>query len=588
VHDLVIRSGRVVDGSGAAARTADVAVTDGVITEVGRVDGLARRTLDADGAVVTPGFVDIHTHFDGQATWDPHLVPSCWHGVTTAIVGNCGVGFAPVRPGQHDRLIEVMEGVEDIPGVALAEGMPWSWESFSEYLDVLDALPRAVDVAAHVPHAALRTYVLGPEREHEPATAAEVVKMRELVRDAMEAGAVGVTIGRTAGHRDSRGAHVPGTFAPSEEVGALVQAMAEVGHGVLQVVPAGVGGAVAGEPRNAMDLELEWMIRYGVESGLPVTFLVMQSNDEPDRWRGWFELAREANARGAQIRPQVASRCFGVLMGLQSRLNPLRHRASFSAVAELPLNEQVERLRDPHLRSRILADAPSPDASGLDAIVPATFENLFPLGPKLDYEPGPQQSVAAIARRERRDPWDVLYDSMLGADGHELLLYPMLNFGGGSLDGIGEMLADPITVQGLGDGGAHCAILCDASMSTYLVTHWSRDRARGRISLETAVKRLTRDGAQLYGLDDRGVLAPGCRGDVNVFDYDALGLVYPERVADLPAGGSRLVQGSRGYIETIVRGESIVVEGELTDARPGRLVRASGRAPDGRDQLSRR
>ena len=579
MHDLVIRGGRVVDGTGAAARTADVAVTDGVITEVGRVDGLARRTLDADGALVTPGFVDTHTHFDGQATWDPHLVPSCWHGVTTAIVGNCGIGFAPLRPGQQDRLIEVMEGVEDIPGVALSEGIAWGWESFGEYLDVLDAMPRAVDVAAHVPHAALRTYVLGPEREQGPATRAEVEQMEGLVREAMLAGAVGVSIGRTAGHLDSRGGHVPGTFAASEEVGALTRVMAEMGRGVLQVVPAGVGGVTPGEASDAMEVELDWMVRYGLESGRPITFLVMQNNNEPDRWRGWFETARDANARGAQIRPQVASRCFGVLMGLQSRLNPLRHRASFAAIASLPLPEQVERLRDPELKRRVLDDAPLPGATGLDLLPAGTFENLFPLGSKLDYEPGPERSLAAMARREGRDPWETLYDSLLGAEGHEFLLYPMLNYGGGSLDGVGDMLADPITVQGLGDGGAHCAILCDASMTTYLVSHWSRDRDHGRIGLETAVKRLTLDGAELYGFDDRGVLAPGYRADVNVIDYNALGLAYPERVADLPAGGTRLVQRSTGYVETMVRGEAIVVGGELTDARPGKLVRGGVAAP---------
>ncbi|HVU73967.1 MAG TPA: amidohydrolase family protein [Mycobacteriales bacterium] len=581
--DLIIRGGTVVDGTGAPPRRADVAVTGGVITEVGRVDGPAARELDADGLLVTPGFVDVHTHFDGQATWDPHLTPSCWHGVTTVVMGNCGVGFAPVRPQAHDELIELMEGVEDIPGTALSEGMSWGWETFEEYLDALDAKPRSLDVGVHLPHAPLRAYVMG-DRALDDASPDEVAQMAALVTRALRAGALGFSTGRTAGHRDVRGRAVPGTYAALDELSALMAAVREVGRGVFQVVPAGVGGAITGDAADAMDAELDWIVEQGITSGVPLTFLAMQQDSRGafgglpvDHWKPWFERVRAANDLGANIRPQVGARCFGVLMGLQSRLNPFQYRAHYRDIAHLPLAERVRALRDPARRSAILADEPDyGDTVALDKIGRRAMSRLFPLGDRLDYEPTPEQSIAAIAMREGRDPWEVAYDAMLGHDGKELLLLPLLNFGDDSYDGLLEMMSDPVTLQGLGDGGAHVGIVCDASMTTYLLSHWTRDRTRGpQLPLEVAVRRITGDPAAFYGLTDRGVLAPGLKADINVIDHANLRLVQPEQVNDLPGGAGRLVQRSEGYVATFVAGEQVIADGELTGALPGRLVRGS-------------
>jgi N-acyl-D-amino-acid deacylase len=575
-YDLIIRGGTVVDGTGAPARTADVAVTDGVIIDVGRVDGMARRTIDADGLTVTPGFVDVHTHFDGQATWDPHLTPSCWHGVTTAVMGNCGIGFAPVHPDRHDWLIELMEGVEDIPGSALAEGITWEWETFGEYLDALERMPRAVDVGTQIPQAALRAYVMG-DRALDAPTGDDLEAMSRAVVDGLRAGALGMSFGRTAGHRSLSGAPVPGTFSEEDELEALMSAMAEAGTGVLQVVPAGVGGEMGGDQRHSIDAEVEWISRLGARFGMPLTFLAMVNEQDPHDWRRWFAAVRDANGRGANVRPQVASRAFGMLMGHQSRMNPFRHRPTYRALMDLPLAERIRVLRDPEMKARILAETPEKgDGPSADQLNRYTFKRLYPLGDRLDYEPSATDSIAAVAERERRDPWDVTYDVLLGAEGREFLLLPLLNYAGNSYDHLHDMMTDPLSLQGLGDGGAHCGIICDASMTTYLMSYWVRDRTRGpRIPVETAVHRLTGDPAAFYGLGDRGVLEPGRRADVNLIDLDALGLHYPERVEDLPAGASRLIQRSDGYVETLVRGETIVADGELTDARPGGLVRGA-------------
>jgi len=572
-HDLVIVGGTVVDGTGAPPRRADVAIRDGIIVEVGRVRGSTKRKLDADGALVTPGFIDIHTHYDGQATWDPHLTPSCWHGVTTAIMGNCGVGFAPVEPSRREWLIELMEGVEDIPGTALAEGIRWAWDDFGGYLDALDAMPRAIDVGAQVPHSALRAYVMG-DRAQEPATAHDMAGMRALVRRAMEDGALGVSTGRTSGHRDANGETVPGTFAAEAELEALLGAMDEVGRGVFQVVPAGISGAIGGDPAGSMDRELAWIVRLGRRTTRPITFLVMDGGADHD-WRRWFAEVRAANDAGAHIRPQVASRCFGMLFGLQSAMNPLRFRASYRAIEHLPLDERVARLREPALREAVLSDTPEfTGPTRMDQFTDHLFSRLFPLGPELDYEPDPSRSIAAIAAASGEDPWGVLFDSFLADNGRSFVLHPMMNFGRGSYAGLHEMLTDPLTVQGLGDGGAHCSMICDASMTTYLLSHWVRDRTRGpRIDLADAVRRLTSDPASLYGLHDRGIVVPGRKADLNVLDLDALGLEPPELVHDLPAGASRLVQRSRGYVESLVAGRAVVSHGELTDERPGALVR---------------
>jgi N-acyl-D-aspartate/D-glutamate deacylase len=576
MHDLVIRGGTVVDGTGAPARTADVAISDGVVTEVGRVDGPAREELDADGLVVTPGFVDIHTHFDGQVTWDDDLTPSCWHGVTTAILGNCGVGFAPVRPGGEAELIELMEGVEDIPGTALSEGIRWEWETFPEYLDALDRRRLALDVGTHVPHAAVRAYVMG-ERALDDATEDDLARMCDAVRAGLEAGALGFSTGRTLGHRDVHGGAVPGTTAPETELAALLGVMDEVGAGVLQVVPAGVGGEITGDAEDAMEAELEWLLRQGEASGRPITFLVME-RPEIDHWRPWFDAARAANARGANLRPQVGNRCFGVLLGHQSKLNPFKYRPTYrDELAHLPLPERVRRMRDPEVRARILAE--EPEFTGpflMDQIGRRALDHLYALGDSLEYEPAPEQSIRAIAARRGVDPWEVAYDALLEDDGREFLLWPLLNYGGGSYDGLLAMMEDPISVQGLGDSGAHVSLVCDASVNTYMLSHWVQHRSRGRrLSLEHAVHRITGDPAQLYGLGDRGVLEPGRRADVNVIDLDALRLHRPEQRHDLPGGAGRLVQRASGYVATYVAGTRTIDHDERTDALPGRLVRGA-------------
>jgi N-acyl-D-amino-acid deacylase len=578
MHELVIRGGSVIDGTGAPAFTADVAVDDGRIVEVGDVSGSGRRTIDADGCLVTPGFVDIHTHYDGQATWDPHLTPSCWHGVTTAILGNCGVGFAPVAAQDRQRLVELMEGVEDIPGTALYESIQWDWESFPEYLDALDRSPHALDVGAQVPHAAVRAFVMG-ERALDDATADDVEAMSKIVAESLGAGALGFSTGRTHGHTDVYGKPVPGTFAAEEELEALFGTLAKAGRGVFQVVPAGVGGIEGLDPEGAMDRELNWIMRLGGSAPVPMTFLIMQSSFDPDAWRPYFESVHQANAAGANIRPQIGSRCFSALVGLQSRLNPFKYAETFKSIADLRLPELVAALRQPHVREAILAQAPAAnkESTSMDRMSRKMFERLFPLGDTLDYEPTADNSVAAIAARENRDPWEVIYDVMLGAEGRDFLLFPLLNYGKGSYEGLYDMMSDPQTVQGLGDGGAHSSIVCDASMTTYLMTYWTRDRTRGpRLPLEYAVRRLTSDGANLYGLTDRGSVRPGLRADLNVIDYDNLGLLHPEKVNDLPGKAGRLIQRSRGYVATMVAGEVVVDDGELTDARPGRLVRSTG------------
>jgi N-acyl-D-aspartate/D-glutamate deacylase len=576
VHDLVIRGGTVVDGTGAEPQTADVAVTGGVITEVGRVDGPARREVGADGLLVTPGFVDVHTHFDGQVTWDDDLTPSCWHGVTTAVLGNCGVGFAPVRPGGEAGLIELMEGVEDIPGSALSEGIRWEWETFPDYLDALDRRALALDVGTHVPHAAVRAYVMG-ERALDDASDDDLERICGIVRDGLEAGALGFSTGRTAGHRDARGNPVPGTFAPEDELAAILRTMDEVGSGVFEVVPAGVGGEITGDAAGAMEQELEWIVRQGEATDRPITFLVME-RPEVDHWRPWFDAARRANARGARLRPQVGNRCFGVLMGHQSKLNPFKYRPTYrDELAHLPLPERVQRMRDPGVRARILAE--EPEFSGpflMDQIGRRALDHLYPLGESLDYEPVPEASVRSIARERGVDPWEVAYDAMLEADGHEMLLWPLLNYGEGSYDGLLAMMEDPISVHGLGDGGAHVGLVCDASTTTYMLSHWVRDRTRGRrLPLEAAVRRLTRDPAELYGLGDRGAVAPGLRADLNLVDLDRLRLLRPEQLHDLPGGAGRLVQRAEGYVATFVQGVQTIADGERTPELPGRLVRGA-------------
>jgi len=567
VADLTIRNGLLVDGTGAPARPADV-VVDGDrivgVTEPGQ-GSAGHREIDADGRLVTPGFVDIHTHYDGQATWDPEMTPSGWHGVTTVVMGNCGVGFAPADPARRDWLIQLMEGVEDIPGTALAEGMSWNWESFPEYLDELDSMPRVMDVAAQIPHGAVRGYVMGERgAANEPASAEDIALMSKLVEEGLRAGAVGFTTTRTVLHRAKDGELAAGTTAEVEELLGLGDALGAAGTGVFGVASDMI------DPTP----EFEWMIEISRRTGRPVTFGCLQNDVRPEQWRELLDRAADANAAGARIVPQVAGRPACLLFGFESSVHPFITHRAYREIAHLPLAERVAQLRTPERREAILSEEVT--RSGFGAYLLSSFQKLFPLGDPPDYEPAPERSVAAIAAREGRRPEEVTYDLMLGRDGTELLYFPMLGYSHGDFEAMREMLDRDDTVLGLGDGGAHCGILCDASLPTYMLTHWSRDRDRGaRFALEQVVAMQTSRTAALYGFDDRGVVAPGLRADLNVIDLDGLRLSPPEMVHDLPAGGRRLIQRATGFAATICAGEPVRLDDESTGSRPGRLVRSA-------------
>jgi len=570
-HDLVIRGGTVLDGTGAEARTADVAIDGGRIVEVGKVAGKGNQEVDAAGALVTPGFVDIHVHYDGQATWDSVLAPSSWHGVTTAVMGNCGVGFAPVRPADHQRLIELMEGVEDIPGAALHEGLSWEWKSFAEYLDAVDRKAHDIDIAAQVPHGALRLHVMGERgAQREPATPEDIAEMGRHARDGIEAGGLGFTTSRTLNHRTSRGEPTPTLTAEAEELIGIACALGEIGKGVLQVV----------SDFSPMEKEFDIFRRMVAESGRPLSMSLAQSPRGTDSYRAILDRLAQANADGLAMTGQVATRAIGLLLGLQCTLNPFMTNPVWREIKDLPAAEQARIMSDPEFKARVLAEATTEKARNvLGGALIGRFEVMFELGEPPDYEPDPSSSVAARARHEGRTPEDVVYDLMIANGGTTFLYLPILNFGEGHLDAVGEMLQHPNTVPGLSDGGAHVGTICDGSFPTTLLTMWGRDRVRGRIDLPFLIQRHCRDTARTVGLLDRGVLAPGYKGDVNVIDFDGLRLHRPEMRYDLPAGGKRLLQRAEGYAHTFVNGLEVYRAGEPTGALPGRLVRGAQPAP---------
>ena len=581
MYDLIIRGGTIVDGSGAPPFRGDVAIRGGTIAAVGRVEGAAKREIDATGLAVTPGFVDIHTHYDGQVTWDAYLTPSCWHGVTTVVFGNCGVGFAPVRPDHHAYLISLMESVEDIPGTALAEGIHWEWETFPEFLDAVARRRLALDVAAQVPHGAVRTYVMGERgANNEPATPEDIARMAEIVREGVAAGALGFSTSRTIVHKAASGDPMPGTFAAEDELFGIGRVLGELGQGIFELAPVGS----AGEDVIGARREVDWMRRLSAEIGRPVSFAMLQVDADPKLWHEILEEASRAEAEGAELYPQVAGRPFGMLIGHQTQYHPFRNRPSYEALMELPFEQRVARLREPAVRAAILAEkAEHPDP--FSAFLMSSYGKFFPLGVPLDYEPSPDKSIAAIAEREGRSPEEVLYDRMLDQDGRELLLFPLLNYSDGNCDAIYEMIQHPRAALGLGDGGAHCGIICDASIPTFMLSHWVRDRKRGpKLPVELAVKRMTHDTAELYGLRDRGLLRPGYRADLNVIDLARVALRPPKMEFDLPAGGRRLLQRADGYRYTIVHGEVTLRDGEPTGALPGGLVRGAQPAPGQRTE----
>jgi N-acyl-D-amino-acid deacylase len=562
MHDLVIRNGLVVDGTGAPASVGDVAISNGVITDVGIVDGSAHRTVDADGLVVAPGWVDIHTHYDGQATWDPELTPSSWHGVTTLVMGNCGVGFAPARPDGRQFLIELMEGVEDIPGTALAEGINWQWESFGEYLDALESMPRVLNVAAQVPHAALRAYVMG-ERAHEEPNADEVMAMARLAEQALADGAVGFTTSRTILHRSKHGL-VPGTHALPDELLAVGEAIGRVGRRVVELVSDDGPGPA----------EQAWMGAIARDHGATVTYALAQSGSDSTAYRSALDQAARQQAAGLHIVPQVANRPTGMLFGLQSSLHPFMTHPTYRQVADLPIDERVARLRQPEIRAQLLSEEPSTQ-NRIGLALMTRWQLMFPLGDPPDYEPHPSTSVAAVAERTGVSPQTVMLDWMLERDGRALIFAPLASYGDQDHEAIREMISHPATVLGLSDGGAHCGLICDASMPTFGLTHWVRDRSRGpRLGIEQAVALQTSKTAAVYGFADRGALRRGFRADINVIDLEGLALHAPEMVFDLPAGGRRLTQRVEGYRATFVDGVQTFDNGASTGLRPGRLVRA--------------
>jgi N-acyl-D-amino-acid deacylase len=585
VFDLKITGGTVVDGTGADRFTADVGIRDGKIVEVRRrgphdpaLEGEAGETIDATGKVVAPGFVDIHTHYDGQVSWDSMLEPSSGHGVTTVVTGNCGVGFAPVRPGREQWLIGLMEGVEDIPGTALTEGITWGWESYPEYLDVIETGRYAIDVGSQIAHGAVRAYAMGERgARNEPATPDDIAAMARIVQEGIEAGALGFSTSRTLGHRAIDGEPVPGTFAAEDELFGLGRAMAAGGQAVFELAPQGV----AGEDIIAPKKELEWMTRLGREIDRPISFGMIQVDAAPDLWREQLEISAEAHAAGSRLYPQIAARPFGMLFGFEGH-HAFTHRPTFRRLkAECSREELARRLADPAVKAAILAEddlPPDPNLlfDNMFALVQYSMHRIYPLGEPPDYEPTPDRAVTAIAEQRGQDPLSALYDLMLERDATAMLMLPFFNYSDGTHDPIREMLLHPAGVVGLSDGGAHCGMICDASYPTYLLTHWARDRRRGeKLPLEYVVRKQSHDTAQLFGLTDRGVIQVGKKADINVIDMEALTLHAPRMAYDLPAGGNRLVQSASGYDATIVSGVVTRRHGADTGARPGRLVRGA-------------
>ncbi len=570
MHDVVIRGGTIVDGTGADRYTGDVAIDDGRLAQVGGKAGPGKREVDANGQLVLPGWVDVHTHYDGQATWDPLLAPSSWHGTTTIMFGNCGVGFAPCKPQDRARLIDLMEGVEDIPGIVLSEGLKWDWESFPEFLDALERQPRAIDVAAQVPHHPIRVHVMGERAlDHEPASADEINTMSKIAEEGLRAGAFGFTTSRTELHRTYSGDRVPAYFAQTEEFLGIGAALGRVGRGAF--------GMLADFDDETA--EFEWIRKQARDQGRPIWFLLTDRLHDPKRWKRLMDGVRMAREEGLPVAAQVACRPVGLILGLLTSMTPFSARPAFAALAKLDPAARLARLKDPAVRAAILAEESAREL--LEPLSPphryamTRWDRLYVLGDPPDYEPGPERSVEHMAAAANCTPAAFAYDYLTEGDGQRTLFFPVTNYVTGDHEPIRAMLTEPGTVLGLSDGGAHCGIICDASMPTYLLTHWARDRTRGeKLPLEWLVKRQTADNAEFFGFPDRGQLAPGLRADINIVDHATLRIKPPELAYDLPAGGRRLIQKVDGYSMTLVAGEPVFENGAHTGALPGKLVRA--------------
>jgi N-acyl-D-aspartate/D-glutamate deacylase len=561
---LIIRGGTVVDGSGGAPFEADVAVAGGRIAEVGRLGPAPRgaEEISAKGLTVTPGFVDIHTHYDAQATWSERLDSSSLHGVTTALIGNCGVGFAPCRPERREALIKLMEGVEDLPEVVLAEGLTWDWESFPDYMEALAARRWDMDVAAQVPHAPLRVHVMGERAEaHAEATEAEIAEMARLAAEGIRAGALGFSTSRAIAHRTLDGRHIPTLGTPEAELEAIGRAVGEAGASWLQVI------SDFDEPEE----EFDRLKRIAAASGRPLTFSLLQRESRPWLWRFLLERIEAANREGVAMTGQVMGRPVGLMLGFELSQHPFIARPSWQRVAHLPFDQKMRALRDPALKAALLAEETP------DPVLRArlnTWDMIFPLGDPPDYEPPPEASVGAVARARGLDPAALCWEWMMEREGRAILNRPIINYADRDLEAVRAMVEHPRTLMGLGDGGAHVGLICDASSTTHMLAYWTRDRVRGpRLPLEFVVRRLTRDNALALGLADRGLVAPGHKADLNVIDYGRLQVRSPRMEYDLPAGGKRLVQGADGYVATLVSGRPVYREGTPTGALPGRLVR---------------
>ncbi len=566
MHDIVIRGGSILDGTGAAARTADVALRDGRIIEVGAVSGRGRQELDVHGALVTPGWVDIHTHYDAQATWDSGLTPTGYHGVTTLVMGNCGVGFAPAKSDRHQWLIELMEGVEDIPGSALADGIQWEWESFPEYLDALARRRWVADVGTQVPHAAVRGYVMGDRSaDGNEATPEDLSAMTAIVHEALLAGALGFSTSRTPLHKSVHGDLVPGTSAEPAEVIAISDAIRRAGHGVFQCAL----------HHPDVPQEMWWLKEIARNTGGYASFNFNISDMAPDIWRDMLRALDEANAEGCRVVGQVAGRPVGILQCWDGTVNPFLGRPTYEALKMLPQPERLRRLAEPETRARILAEE-AVNPTPLMRFICSSYHRMWRFTGESDYEPAAEHSLAAVAARQGCDPAGLAYDHLNSDGGKGLLYFPFLNYAAGDLAPLYEMHRHPHTRMGLADGGAHCGTICDASMPTFMLAFWGRDRLRGpKLDLAEIVRRQTSETAALYGLNDRGRIAPGLRGDINVIDYQALSLEAPHMVWDLPSGAPRFMQRPKGYLATLCAGEVTVRDDEFTGALPGRLVRGA-------------
>jgi N-acyl-D-aspartate/D-glutamate deacylase len=567
----VIRGGTVVDGTGGERFEADVAVEAGRIAAIARNLAAGAEEIDARGKLVTPGFVDIHTHYDGQAVWSDRLAPSSSHGVTTAVGGNCGVGFAPCRAEHRELLVSVMEGVEDIPEVVMTEGLTWDWETYPQYLDAIERRPRDIDFASQIPHSAVRVYAMGQRgADREPATPEDLAKMQAIVREAMDAGALGFATSRLIIHKTGQGDPIPTFMAAETELEAMAMALKDAGRGVLQ--------AVFGVPGRTFEDEIDLLARLGKISGRPASFSMAQSNENPDAWKGAMRRLAEANADGPPIRAQVYPRPIGVVLGFDLSINPFSLCPSWQPLAKLPFAERIAALHDPQVRARLLMEEPG------EALIPLSrlgrrYDFMWPLGDPPNYEPRAEDSIAAVAARGNMSPGEIAYDLLLENDGRGLLLVAIANYGDRSLGPIHALMTDPNAVLGLGDGGAHYGMICDSSYPTFVLQHWTRERQGERLSIEQAIKALAADPARTVGLMDRGVLSVGRKADVNVIDHDAVRLGQPKVIFDLPAGGRRLTQTANGYEAMVVAGQVVSRGGAPTGALPGRLVRGPQAAP---------